>query len=138
MTPAIELPARTPKWAIGVVVIVISAFSSFVTSYLAVSPDIKHYIDAKQIIAAKEMEVTAAIVDKSLSSIASITEANQKSITQLYETISTMRYDKTVLEARVSSLEKEVVVISANLDSCSERLTRCESKLTTTATTPAK
>ncbi len=129
-----DIPSKAPKWAIGIAVIIISAFSSFVTSYVAVSPDIRHYIDSKQVLVTKELESNATIVDRSLSSITTVVENNQKALGQMYDVIATMKIEKVALELRVSSLEKDVAVMGANLTACNERLTKCEGAIATANT----
>ena len=117
-----NLPKKTPTWAVGISVILVSAATSFVTVYVVAKDEVKDMLSYKANALASHEEADNKRFDDVLASVLGMTRANTEQIVTLSKALSQAREENIVLSARVSALEKSLSLSDSSLSNCLDKL----------------
>lgn len=120
-----QLPAKTPKWAVGVVAIIIAVASSFVTVYMISQDEIQQYIGwAEEHHEAKDSKLLTEY-NSTLNTVLSLVDTNSAQITELSKALGAAQQQNAVLADRVAALERFLQLAKGDLELCETKLRSC-------------
>lgn len=123
-----NLPKQTPKWAIGISVILVSMATTFGTMYVVAQDEIKEWLVHSNNIEEEREAVDTERFNSILNTVLSLTSVNAEQITELTKALNVAQADNKVLSERVAALEKSLVVANKDLAVCEGKLRGCRYK----------
>lgn len=120
------LQARSPKWSLGIAVVLIAMSTSIVSVYVASKDEIRQYIGWKTSTVATD---TSKLVDEytdTLKTVLSLVDTNSAQITELSKALGAAQQQNAVLADRVAALEKFLQLAKGDLEVCESKLRMCK------------
>lgn len=120
-----KLPAKTPKWALGAVAIIVSLATSFVTIYMVSQDEIQSYLGWRQ--AREESSEHAAVLqyETTLKTVLDMVAATQQQVRDVSTKLGETQRENAILTERVAALEKTLETARVSLTICEDKLRIC-------------
>ncbi len=120
-----KLPKKTPKWAVGVVTVLVAISTSFLAIYIFAKEDIHQTIQWTQETQTARMSAEAKDYSDTLGRVLVLLDINSNQIVELSKALSAAQQQNQFLSQRVDSLEKKVDELSKDLHVCEVERDNC-------------
>lgn len=120
-----QLPAKTPKWAVGAVAIIIALASSFVTVYMISQDEIQQFLGWAEARHEARDEKLVTEYTSTLQMVLSLVDTNSAQITELSKTLGAAQQQNAILSDRVAALERFLQLAKGDLELCETKLKSC-------------
>lgn len=109
-------PPGAPGWILGLAFLVCVFLSNFVSTWLAISPDVKQYLADRRAINVAEIEARQSTQKEERETLLSLAAKHSEQYTLLARSLETM-------SGRAAETEREVGKLRAQLDECKAQRT---------------
>jgi len=120
-----KLPKKTPKWAIGVVTVIVAISMSLLSIYIFCKEDVRQVIQWAEQTHTTQMSVEAKDYSDTLGRVLVLLDINSNQIVELSKALSAAQQQNQFLSQRVDSLEKKVDELSKDLHVCEVERDNC-------------
>lgn len=122
----LKIAKNAPSWAIGVTSVLVAVGASLVTIYMTARPEISQYVTESHKASDKKSDIESIMLNRVLDLVTS----NTNQITVLSQSITVAQEMNTKLNERISTVEKELVVVKTLLSKCELDLSKTTSRRT--------
>jgi uncharacterized protein YoxC len=120
-----KLPKKTPKWAVGIVTILVAISTSFLAIYIFAKEDIHQTIQWAQETQTARLSTEAKDYSDTLGRVLVLLDINSNQIVELSKALSIAQQQNQFLAQRVDNLEQKVDKLNKDLNICEAERDRC-------------
>ena len=120
-----KLPKKTPKWAVGIVAVLVTISTSFLALYIFAKEDIHQTIQWAQEIQTARLSTEAKDYSDTLGRVLVLLDINSNQIIELSKALSIAQQQNQFLGQRVDNLEQKVDKLTKDLNICEVERDRC-------------
>lgn len=120
-----KLPKKTPKWAVGVVTILVAISTSLLAMYIFAKDDVHQVIQWAEAHHDTRVSLEAKDYSDTLGRVLTLLDVNSTQIIELSKTLGVTQHQNQLLSGRVDEMEKRINGLVKDLKICESERDNC-------------
>lgn len=124
-----KLPKKTPKWAVGVVTILVAISTSCLAMYIFAKEDVQQVIQWAETSYDTKATIEAKNYSDTLGRVFTLLDINSTQIIELSKMLGVTQQQNHMLNLRVDDMERRIEAVTKELKSCETARDNCLKKV---------